>query len=179
MDPPQANDRLLLGVNGTLSEYELDLLRIRANDARQQKAARGELLVAVPVGFIKVDGGVTWRKEPDRRVQNAISSIFAKFLELGSARQALLWFVDNDLEVPVARHGNHIGSEVVWKRPSYRRFLEVLKNPMYAGAYAYGKTAVVTEAPDGEPRKRSRRKPREEWSVLGLCVDLAVGGGAT
>jgi DNA invertase Pin-like site-specific DNA recombinase len=163
-DPRRANDRLLLGVKGTLSEYELDLLRIRANDARQQKAARGELLVAVPVGYIKVDGRV--EKEPDRRVQNAISSIFAKALELGSARQALLWFVDNDLEVPVARHGNRVGSEVVWKRPSYRRFLEVLKNPMYAGAYAYGKTAVVTDAPDGQPRKRSKRKPREEWSVL-------------
>ncbi len=163
-DPRRANDRLLLGVKGTLSEYELDLLRIRANDARQQKAARGELLVAVPVGYVKVDGRV--EKDPDRRVQRAISSIFAKSLELGSARQALLWFVDNDLEVPAARHGNRNGSEVVWKRPSYRRFLEVLKNPMYAGAYAYGKTAVVTEAPDGQPRKRSKRKPRNEWSVL-------------
>jgi len=163
-DPRRANDRLLLGVKGTLSEYELDLLRIRANDARQQKAARGELLVAVPVGYIKVDGRV--EKDPDRRVQSAIASIFAKFLELGSARQALLWFVDNDLDVPVARHGNRTGSEVVWKRPSYRRFLEVLKNPMYAGAYAYGKTAVIAEAHNGQPRKRSKRKPRSEWSVL-------------
>lgn len=163
-DPRRANDRLLLGVKGTLSEYELDLLRIRANDARQEKAARGELLVAVPVGFVKVDGRV--EKDPDRRVQNAISSIYSKFLELGSARQALLWFVDRDLEVPVAKHGNRAGAAVVWKRPSYRRFLEVLRNPAYGGAYAYGKTAVVMDAPAGQPRKRSVRKPRDEWSVL-------------
>jgi DNA invertase Pin-like site-specific DNA recombinase len=163
-DPRQANDRLLLGVKGTLSEYELDLLRIRANDARQQKAARGELLVAVPVGYVKSDARV--EKEPDRRVQNAISSIFSKFLELGSARQALLWFIEHDLELPVANHGNRAGSATVWKRPSYRRFLDVLRNPAYGGAYAYGKTAVVTDAPDGQPRKRSVRKPRENWSVL-------------
>jgi DNA invertase Pin-like site-specific DNA recombinase len=163
-DPRRANDRLLLGVKGTLSEYELDLLRIRANDARQEKAARGELLVAVPVGYLKVDGRV--EKDPDRRVQNAITSIFTKFLELGTARQALLWFIDHDLEVPVAYHGNRVGLAAVWKRPSYRRFLEILKNPAYGGAYAYGKTAVVTDAPDGQPRKRSVRKPREEWSVL-------------
>jgi DNA invertase Pin-like site-specific DNA recombinase len=163
-DPRRANDRLLLGVKGTLSEYELDLLRIRANDARQEKAARGELLVAVPVGFVKVDGRV--EKDPDRRVQNSISSIYSKFLELGSARQALLWFVDRDLEVPVAKHGNRVGAPVVWKRPSYRRFLEVLRNPAYGGAYAYGKTAVVMDAPSGQPRKRSMRKPRDEWSVL-------------
>jgi DNA invertase Pin-like site-specific DNA recombinase len=163
-DPRRANDRLLLGVKGTLSEYELDLLRIRANDARQEKAKRGELLVAVPVGYVKADGRV--EKDPDRRVQNAISSIFSKFLELGSARQALLWFVDRDLEVPVARHGNRAGSPAMWKRPSYRRFLEVLRNPTYGGAYAYGKTAVVMDAPDGQPRKRIMLKPREQWSVL-------------
>jgi DNA invertase Pin-like site-specific DNA recombinase len=163
-DPRQANDRLLLGVKGTLSEYELDLLRIRANDARQAKAARGELLVAVPVGYVKVDGRI--EKDPDRRVQNAISLIFTKFLELGSARQVLLWLVDRDLEVPVAKHGNRAGAETVWKRPSYRRLFEILTNCAYGGAYSYGKTKVVTEAPDGQPRKRSVRKPREEWSVL-------------
>ena len=163
-DARRANDRLLLGVKGTLSEYELDLLRIRAHEARQEKAARGELVVAVPVGYIKVDGRI--EKDPDRRLQHALASIFTTFLELGSARQTLLWFVERDLELPVAKHGNRVGEGAVWKRPSYRRVLEVLRNPTYAGAYAYGKTAVVIDALDGQPRRRSISKPREEWSVL-------------
>ena len=163
-DARRANDRLLLGVKGTLSEYELDLLRIRAHEARQEKAARGELVIAVPVGYLKIDGRV--EKDPDRRLQQAIASIFATFLELGSARQTLLWFVERDLELPVATLGHRVGEGAVWKRPSYRRVLEVLRNPTYAGAYAYGKTAVVIEARDGHPRRRSIAKPREQWSVL-------------
>ena len=163
-DARRANDRLLLGVKGTLSEYELDLLRIRAHEARQEKAARGELVIAVPVGYLKIDGRV--EKDPDRRLQQAIASIFATFLELGSARQTLLWFVERDLELPVAKLGPRVGEGAVWKRPSYRRVLEVLRNPTYAGAYAYGKTAIVIEARDGHPRRRSIAKPREQWSVL-------------
>ena len=167
-DARRANDRLLLGVKGSLSEYELDLLRIRAHEARQAKAARGELLVAVPVGYLKVDGRI--EKDPDRRLQQALTSIFTKFLELGSARQTLLWFVERDLELPVAKHGpkhdNGISEDTIWKRPSYRRVLAILQNPTYAGAYAYGKTAVVTDVVDGYPRRRSLVKPREQWSVL-------------
>jgi DNA invertase Pin-like site-specific DNA recombinase len=167
-DARRANDRLLLGVKGSLSEYELDLLRIRAHEARQAKAARGELLIAVPVGYLKVDGRI--EKDPDRRLQHALTSIFTKFLELGSARQTLLWFVERDLELPVAKHGpkhdHGVREDTIWKRPAYRRVLAVLRNPTYAGAYAYGKTAVVTEAVDGHPRRRSLAKPREQWSVL-------------
>lgn len=167
-DARRANDRLLLGVKGSLSEYELDLLRIRAHEARQAKADRGELLIAVPVGYLKVDGRV--EKDPDRRLQHALTSIFTKFLELGSARQTLLWFVERDLELPVAKHGpkhdNGLSEDTIWKRPSYRRVLAILRNPTYGGAYAYGKTAIVTDVVDGSPRRRSLAKPREQWSVL-------------
>jgi DNA invertase Pin-like site-specific DNA recombinase len=163
-----ANDRLLLGVKGSLSEYELDLLRIRAHEARQAKAARGELLIAVPVGYLKVGGRI--EKDPDRRLQQALTSVFTKFLELGTARQTLLWFVERNLELPVAKHGpkhdNGLQEDTIWKRPSYRRVLDILKNPTYAGAYAYGKTAVVTDAFNGAPRRRWLVKPREQWSVL-------------
>jgi DNA invertase Pin-like site-specific DNA recombinase len=162
-DPRRANDRLLLGVKGSLSEYELDLLRIRAHEARHQKAARGELSIRLPVGYVHTESGI--EKDPDRRIRRTLSLVFSKFLELNSARQVLLWFVKHDLELPVGVVG-HGGEVVVWKRPSQRRVLRILTNPMYAGAYAYGKTSRVTEARQGQPRKRIVTKPRSKWTVL-------------
>lgn len=89
--PRQGNDRLLLGLKGSLNEYELDLLRQRSLAARHEKAGRGELIVTAPVGYVKVQGprpgGQCLEKDPDRRVQAAIALVFEKFLELGSARQ--------------------------------------------------------------------------------------------
>jgi DNA invertase Pin-like site-specific DNA recombinase len=162
-DARRANDRLLLGVKGSLSEYELDLLRVRAHEARHQKAARGELSVRLPVGYVHTDCGI--EKDPDRRIQQALSLVFSKLLELHSARQVLLWFVKHQLELPVGVIG-HGGEVVVWKRPSQRRVLRILTNPAYAGAYAYGKTSRVTEAREGQPRKRIVFRPRSEWAVL-------------
>src|SRR5215831_6788600 len=99
-NPRQSNDRLLLGLKGSLNEYELDLLRQRSLEARRAKAQRGELIVAAPVGFIKTEQQ-RLEKDPDRRVQQAILLVFRKFLEIGTVRQTLMWFLEHSLELPV------------------------------------------------------------------------------
>lgn len=164
--PRQGNDRLLLGLKGSLNEYELDLLRQRSLAARHEKARRGELIVSAPVGYVKAEGSSPGsrrlEKDPDRRVQAAIALVFKKFLELGSARQTLLWLLEHDLQLP-ARPSN---GELVWKRPSYRMVHSLLTNPAYGGAYAYGKSEPVTRYDGTAPHQGTRRKPREDWLAL-------------
>jgi Resolvase, N terminal domain len=127
-DPRRSNDRLLLGLKGSLNEYELDLLRHRAQEARREKARRGELIVVPPVGFIQSEVG-GYEKDPDRRVQQAIQQVFAKFLELGSVRQVLFWFVEHDLPLP-ARHYGMRGWQILWRRPNYAALYRLLTHPM-------------------------------------------------
>src|SRR2546422_4724961 len=112
--PRQSNDRLLLGLKGSLNEYELDLLRQRSWEARREKARRGELIVSAPVGFVKTDQQ-RLEKDPDRRVQQAIQLVYSKFVEIGSVRQTLLWFLEHDLELPV----HDAQGQTHWKRPYY------------------------------------------------------------
>lgn len=158
--PRQSNDRLLLGLKGSLNEYELDLLRQRSVEARLEKAKRGELIVASPAGYIK--GEDRLEKDPDLRVQERVLLVFSKFLEFGSARQTLLWFLEHGLQIPVSAPRD----QVVWRRPRYTTIYNMLSNPAYAGAYAYGRTEHSTQYEQGEPRRRSRRKPRAQWWAL-------------
>jgi DNA invertase Pin-like site-specific DNA recombinase len=164
-DPCRPNDRLLLGMKGSISEFELGILRARMLDAARSKARRGELRIGVPLGF-------AWHREaglgldPDMRVQEAVRVIFARFRELGSARQVLLRLAAEGLHFPRPSDGKRTTS-FEWCPIRYRNVIGVLKNPFYAGAYAYGKSEKRTALVDGQPRRSyGHGKPLEQWEVL-------------
>ena len=164
-DPRQLNDRLVLGLKGTMSEFELNLMRQRAREAFEQKVKRGFALWELPVGFVRNEENRIERT-PDRQVQQAVATVFQKFRQFGSARQATIWFREEHIPVPHVKPGT-AGNEVVWALPCSGRLLQMLRNPCYAGAFAYGKTAGRTVIEQGRARQATRyRKPRSEWKVL-------------
>ena len=162
--PGLFNDRLVLGLKGTMSEAELHVLRARLNGGIRNKAARGELRRGLPVGLIwgEADGEVLLH--PDEAVSGALRTVFERFAEMGSARQVWLWFRQQGLHFPLQ---SNTLPEMRWITPSYTKIHEVLSNPVYAGAYVYGKTRDERYVDDtGRVRKRVRHLPRSEWSVV-------------
>jgi DNA invertase Pin-like site-specific DNA recombinase len=131
--PALFNDRLLLGLKGTMSEAELYVLRARLNGGIRNKAARGELRRGLPVGLVWGDADGEVRFHPDDAVRTTIARIFSRFAETGSARRVWLWFRSEGLRIPLRMHQ---GSEILWVDASYHAIHQVLSNPSYAGAYA-------------------------------------------
>jgi DNA invertase Pin-like site-specific DNA recombinase len=126
------NDRLLLGLKGTMSEYELSLLRQRGIAARDSKARRGEYRFMLPPGFCWTEAGKI-EIDPDEHVVEMVRLVFAKFRELGSARQVFLWLRSADLKMPVVLRNIDV-YKLIWKAPAYHSVMQILHNPLYAGA---------------------------------------------
>jgi DNA invertase Pin-like site-specific DNA recombinase len=164
-DARRLNDRLLLGLKGTMSEFELGIMRQRAHEALREKIRRGEVLTAVPVGYVRTEDNRV-EMTPDRQVREAVRGVFAKFHELGSARQVLLWYRQERLPLPALDRGAS-GGEVVWRLPIYNRVIAILKNPIYAGAFVYGRRYTRTVVVNGRARKTSGHDlPQDKWKVL-------------
>src|ERR1035441_2587314 len=135
--PSLFNDRLLLGLKGTMSEAELHVLRARLEGGIRNKAARGELRRGLPVGFVWGDADGEVLLHPDDAVSAAVRAVFARFAEFGSARRVWLWFRSEALSFPTQPHAR---APIGWVAPTYTAIHKVLSNPVYAGAYTYGKT---------------------------------------
>jgi DNA invertase Pin-like site-specific DNA recombinase len=164
-DPCRPNDRLLLGMKGSISEFELGIIRSRLYEAARSKAKRGELRISIPIGY-------TWDRhiglgfDPDRRLQEVIRLVFEKFRELGSARQVLLWMASQNIHFPYPSNGRALTS-FEWRPIRYRNVISILKNPFYAGVYAYGKSEKRTSIVDGRARKTyGHHKPMGTWEVF-------------
>jgi len=164
-DPRHPNDRLLLGMKGTMSEMELSIFRQRSLEALKQKARRGELFLTVAVGYAKVTHDRI-EKDPDRRIQEALALVFRKFAEMQTVRQVHLWFRQERLSLPAVSYCPD-GRQVEWKLPVYNTIHHILTNPIYAGAYVFGRTGSRITIAGGRKRiVRGFRKDRGEWEAL-------------
>jgi excisionase family DNA binding protein len=165
-EPRHPNDRLLLGMKGTMSELELSLLRQRSLEALKQKARRGELFLTVAVGYVKVRHNRI-EKDPDQRIREALDLVFRKFAEVQSIRQVHLWLRHERISLPAVSYTVQDGRSIVWKLPVYNTVHHILTNPIYAGAYVFGRTGSRVTLEVGRKRVvRGFRKARAEWQVL-------------
>jgi DNA invertase Pin-like site-specific DNA recombinase len=163
-DPHRPNDRLLLGMKGSISEFELGVIRARMLDAKHGKALRGDLRISVPIGY-------SWHREiglgldPNLRVQEAVRVVFARFRQLGSARQVLISLAAEQMHFPRPSDGKTLVN-FDWTPIRYRNVISILKNPFYAGTYAYGKSEKRTALVEGRVRTTYKhRKPFDRWEV--------------
>jgi DNA invertase Pin-like site-specific DNA recombinase len=149
-DPRLSNDRLLLGMKGTISEMELSAFRQRSQEALRAKSKRGELLTMVAIGYVR-SADNRLELDPDRRIREALELVFRKFGELGSIRQVQLWLSQERVDLPAQTYGP-AGRSVIWRTPGYRTVYNILTNPIYGGAYVRGRTVTTARIEDGRKR---------------------------
>src|SRR6266498_1543500 len=165
-DPVDYNDRLLLGLKGTMSEAELHLLKQRMLAGKQAKARRGELAIPLPTGYVRRPSGEA-ALDPEEQVQTVVRLIFAKFAELGTLHGVLRWMVDHDVQLGMRLRAGPDKGELVWRRPNRMTLQNILHSPVYAGIYAYGRRRV-------DPRRQRPGRPstgrvvrgQDEWLVM-------------
>src|SRR5215218_8109156 len=160
--PADFNDRLLLGLKGTMSEAELHLIRARLDGGLRNKAERGELRLSLPVGLDRADDDRIVLC-PDEQVRHAIERVFSLWRRLGSARQVVPELLEEGQKLPRRTVGQR---RIRWARPSYGAVHDLLTNPAYAGAFVFGRTRQQKLlGPDGRVRAKTIELPLEEWSV--------------
>jgi DNA invertase Pin-like site-specific DNA recombinase len=163
--PGNYNDRLLLGLKGTMSEAELHLIRHRLTEGLKHKAAKGELRQGLPIGLV-YDEADRVVLDPDEAVREAVASVFRRFDEMGSARQVLLSLLEDNLTLPRRPSGHR---RVSWAPASYPAVHHILTNPAYAGAFVFGRRRTEKRLDEkGQMVVRSKQLPRGEWEVLVL-----------
>jgi DNA invertase Pin-like site-specific DNA recombinase len=165
-DPADPNDRMLLGLRGMMSEAELHVLRSRLHQGKLNKARRGELFTCVPIGYVRTpDGGIAW--DPDEQVRSVVALVFAKFAELGSLTKTHAFLVANGVQLGLRVYKGANKGQLVWQRPRRSTLYEMLRNPFYAGAYAYGRCPVnPTRRTPGKAKAGRRTAPPDEWVCL-------------
>jgi DNA invertase Pin-like site-specific DNA recombinase len=161
-DPRDPNDRLVLGMKGTMADFELLWLRQRMEGGRWHLARRGEYRMSVPAGYIYEDANsLHFTFDHDEEVRQAIELVFKRFRHSGTIQAVVGYFVDHGLRLPA-----HINNALVWGAPARNRVRNILANPAYAGVYAYGRKRTETTLHDGVRRQRSRPLSRAEWPVM-------------
>jgi DNA invertase Pin-like site-specific DNA recombinase len=164
-DPAEHNDRLLLGLKGTISEAELYLIKQRMWSGRIAKARRGELAVPLPSGFVRGRDGLV-ALDPDEQVQSVIHVVFDLFDRLRTVNAVLCFLADNQVQIGTRVRGGARAGDLVWSRPSRTGLQNILRNPAYAGIYAYGRSTLdARRRQPGRPYTGRVRVEREEWLV--------------
>ena len=164
-DGNDANDRLLLGLKGIMSEMELHIMRNRLERGRDHKASRGELFHSVPMGYVILPSGEV-DFDPDEQARNVMQIVFEKFDEMGSIYGLFHWLIQHDVQMPVrARTGANKG-QLEWHRPSVSALAQVLRHPIYAGAYSYGRRPTDPKRKFSPGSSYRPWVPMEQWKVL-------------
>ncbi|MEN8182810.1 MAG: recombinase family protein [Myxococcota bacterium] len=162
-DPQDPNDRLLLGLKGQMSEAEKYWMKLRMHGAKLSRARRGELRLVPPTGYVWDEAARRLAFDPDERVQRAVRLIFERFRIGGSAHGVQTWFIRQGLKVPARHLGD---SEAAWVNPRPRSIIDMLKNPIYTGAYVYGRRETRRSLINGQFRTRVIPLPQDQWRVF-------------
>jgi DNA invertase Pin-like site-specific DNA recombinase len=165
-DPGYYNDRLLLGLKGTMPEAEIFLIRQRMLSAKRAKAERGELILQLPAGYVRrLSGEAAF--DPDEQAQHVVRLIFATFARLGTLNAVLRYLVQHEIQLPVRLRSGPAKGDLEWRRPTRETLQNMLRNPAYAGYYAFGRRQVDPRRKiPGRPDTGRVVRPEGEWLVL-------------